>query len=158
VRVHGSVLPLLFCMLPPPAPRFSPLRRLFRALVVGIALLVIAGMAARNPTQAAVEVAPSLASVPFAPGGAALPTSAHAVLDRLASRLADDAKSRVELLAYASGSNVNSRARRLSLDRAEVVRVYLAKHGVDQSRVLLRALGNRHSGGDRDCVEVVTLE
>jgi hypothetical protein len=37
-------------------------------------------------------------------------------------------------------------------------RAYLAKHGVDRSRVLLRPLGNRRSGGDSDCVEVVTLQ
>jgi outer membrane protein OmpA-like peptidoglycan-associated protein len=144
--------------MPSPVQHSSPFRQRFRAVLLSVALLAIAGMAAQHLARAAVELEQSLASVPFAPGRAALPPSARGVLDHVASRLATDGKSRVELLAYASGSNLDSRARRLSLDRAVAVRVYLAKHGVDRSRVLLRPLGNRRSGGDSDCVEVVTLQ
>ena len=97
-------------------------------------------------------------SVPFAPGGSELPAAARPVLDRLASRLDSDGKSRVELLAYASGSNQNSRARRLSLDRAIAVRAYLEARGVAETRVIVRALGNGAAGDGGDRVEIVPLD
>jgi outer membrane protein OmpA-like peptidoglycan-associated protein len=137
------------------APILPPFPRRIRA---ALALLCFLAVAAPGLAPAAVETGPGSGLVPFAPDGTALPEGAHPLLDRVASHLSGDDKSRVELLAYASGSNQNSRARRLSLDRALVVRSYLARHGVDQSRVILRALGNRHSAGDGDCVEVVTLD
>ncbi len=145
-------------MVPPPAPRSSPCPYTRRAALLRLGLAVITGVALPGIALAAIETTPSLGSVRFTPGGSALPEAAHTVLDQVASRLESDDKSRVELLAYASGSNLNSRARRLSLDRAMAVRGYLARRGVSRSRVLLRALGNRHAGGDGDCVEVVTLE
>ncbi|MGO8918656.1 MAG: OmpA family protein [Stellaceae bacterium] len=107
---------------------------------------------------AALEGEPALGSVRFAPGGSELPADAEPVLDRLASRLDADGKSRVELLAYASGSNENSRARRLSLDRAIAVRAYLTARGVSQTRVIVRALGNGAPGSGGDRVDVVPLD
>jgi outer membrane protein OmpA-like peptidoglycan-associated protein len=130
-------------------------QRLLCALVL-LGLLAVA--AAPRSALAAVETEPSLGSVRFAPGGTQLPAAARPLLDRAAAHLGSDDKARLELIAYASGSNQNSRARRLSLDRAIAVRAYLADRGVPATRVLLRALGNRHAAGDGDCVELVALE
>jgi outer membrane protein OmpA-like peptidoglycan-associated protein len=133
-------------------------------LVAALALPLVSGAmptwAAPGPgiDLAALESEQVLGSVPFAPGGSELPAAARPVLDRLASRLDSDGKSRVELLAYASGSNQNSRARRLSLDRAIAVRAYLEARGVAETRVIVRALGNGEAGDGGDRVEIVPLD
>jgi outer membrane protein OmpA-like peptidoglycan-associated protein len=131
--------------------------------VAALALQLVSGaMPAAAPGPgidlAALESVQVLGSVPFAPGGSELPAAARPVLDRLASRLDSDGKSRIELLAYASGSNLNSRARRLSLDRAIAVRAYLATRGVPETRVIVRALGNGEAGDGGDRVEIVPLD
>lgn len=153
---------------PVPRPPAPPLLRLRRAVccLAGAAVLLLSGVAAQagtccvgawgNIVPAAIDAAPTMGSVRFAPGRAALPADAHPILDRLASRLDSNRGSRVELLAYASGSNEESRARRLSLDRALVVRDYLTARGVSRSRVILRPLGNHPPEADR--VDVVSLE
>jgi outer membrane protein OmpA-like peptidoglycan-associated protein len=113
--------------------------------------------AALSPTIAA-ATGSATDSLRFTPGSVALPADAPTLLDKLTWRLTADGKRRVELLAYATGSEA-SEARRLSLDRAVAVRTYLATRGVSPTRVILRPLGNREPDGiPADRVDLVTID
>jgi outer membrane protein OmpA-like peptidoglycan-associated protein len=80
-------------------------------------------------------------------------------LDDLAKSLGADDQQRLQLIAYASGAaGEANQARRLSLSRALNVRAYLIDRGIRNTRMDVRALGNR-SGADpsSDRVEIVFL-
>lgn len=141
-------------------------RRWLASLVLAFALVPL-GMSPR----AAAEVTPQgrtgeampaalevpIESVPFAPKSASLPGTARAPLDRLAARLAGDPRLRIELLAFAGGSDREAQAHRLSLERALTLRQYLMSLGIPRVRIIVRALGNGTGGGDQDRVDVVPL-
>jgi outer membrane protein OmpA-like peptidoglycan-associated protein len=118
---------------------------------LGLCLL----LAAFAPAAAALER--PIASIGFAPGSVAIPAAAQRPLDRLAARLGADAAMRVELLAYASGSDRDARAHRLSLARALALRGYLRARGVARTRVILRPLGNGPVAGGTDRVDLLML-
>jgi outer membrane protein OmpA-like peptidoglycan-associated protein len=95
----------------------------------------------RGPSGAA-------AHVDFAAGSADLSSEARGALDAIAKSLAADTERRLQLVAYATGTNDEAnQARRLSLSRALNVRAYLIDHGVRNTRMDVRALGNRPDDG-----------
>jgi outer membrane protein OmpA-like peptidoglycan-associated protein len=110
---------------------------------------------------AAVEAGPAAAAhIDFAAGTADLGAAARTELDGLAKTLAADQNKRVQLVAYATGSaDEANQARRLSLSRALNVRAYLIDHGVRNTRMDVRALGNRDDGAaPADRVDIVMLD
>ncbi len=117
-----------------------------------------------KPTPAAAPAAVAAAGQPprilFSGAGADLPDGAKGVLDAMAQRLAGDAHLRLQLVAYASGTaDQANQARRVSLQRALAVRSYLMEHGVANTRMDVRALGNHNEGDDPpDRVDIVLLE
>lgn len=90
----------------------------------------------------------AMASLTFAPDSAALSGDAERTLEDLAARFpANDGNVRLQLLAYASGEGMSaSKARRLSLARALAVRTYLTERGIDNTRMDVRALGDKILG------------
>lgn len=101
--------------------------------------------ATERPKPAALErTAGGTPRIEFAAGTADLTQSARTELDAIAKSLNADPEKRVQLVAYASGGNDEAnQARRLSLSRALNVRAYLIDHGVRNTRMDVRALGNR---------------
>ena len=91
----------------------------------------------------------------FATGAVTLNESAEGNLDAIAKALGSDDALRLQLLAYAGGSQTASQARRLSLSRALAVRSYLIKKGIVSTRIDVRALGNKFEGGPPDRVDVI---
>jgi len=98
--------------------------------------------------------------VQFSAGATDLPEGAKRDLDGLAQKLASNEQSRLQLVAYAAGgADEANQARRLSLSRALAVRTYLIAQGVPNSRMDVRALGNRSDGGaPPDRVDIVMLD
>jgi outer membrane protein OmpA-like peptidoglycan-associated protein len=96
--------------------------------------------------------------VDFSPGSVDLSASAKQELDSVAKSLGNDDGQRVQLVAYATagqGDDTNG-ARRLSLTRALNVRAYLIDRGVRNTRMDVRALGNRPDGATvADRVDIV---
>lgn len=94
----------------------------------------------------------------FSPGSASLSEDGKAAIDEIAKALASDSALRVELKAYARGTGDNvSQARRLSLSRALAIRSELMRQGVRPTRIDVRALGNRVSGGVPDRADLVVF-
>jgi len=92
-------------------------------------------------------VEPAL-SISFGAGGSELPYSARGDLDKIIDTLKQSSAARVQLLAYAAGTDEQaSQVRRLSLDRALAVRKYLLDQGIASSRIDVKALGNKVEGG-----------
>lgn len=111
-------------------------------------------------TEAPIAEAPRASGAPhvdFAVGATDLSAAARAELDALAKQLNADQNGRVQLVAYATGAaDEANQARRLSLSRALNVRAYLIDHGVRNTRMDVRALGNRPDGNKpADRVEIV---
>ncbi len=98
--------------------------------------------------------------IDFAVGTADLTPAARSALDAIATTLASDDGKRVQLVAYATGNDDEAnQARRLSLSRALNVRGYLIDHGVRNTRMDVRALGNRPAGNKpADRVDIVFLD
>ncbi|MDE2230242.1 MAG: OmpA family protein [Alphaproteobacteria bacterium] len=177
-RVHASAQQTV--VLTPPAPRPTPSPTppetpLPRVATVPSApasradppelssLLPIGGVAlaaTRSPTKPVSNVPQSdNRAIHFAPGNAELQGDAQAVLDALAQKLKTVPDERIQLVAYASGNSDQAiEARRVSLARAVMVRAYLIQHGVASTRIDVRALGNRVTGGGAaDRVDLVTV-
>jgi outer membrane protein OmpA-like peptidoglycan-associated protein len=109
---------------------------------------------------AAVAAAGSNTRILFPPGTADLPEEAKAKLDALVRQLNGNERERLQLVAYASGSESEAnQARRISLQRALAVRTYLMERGIANTRMDVRALGNRSQAPDPpDRVDLVTLD
>lgn len=114
-------------------------------------------------------VAPSTASAPPATGkmlrfefsgtSAQLPDDAAGKLALLAEQLLGTDSLRVQVKAYATGSDGSaSVARRLSLSRALAVRKFLIEKGVRSTRIDVRAMGNKPEGGPPERVDVVVVK
>ncbi|HUC64958.1 MAG TPA: OmpA family protein [Stellaceae bacterium] len=125
-----------------------------RALAMAALILSLAALGA-VPGRADVEA--PLGSVAFPPESTALPPAAQPLLDGVAARLAAHHNLRVELQGFAGGSDREARAQRLSLARALALRRYLMSRGIPRVRIIVRALGNRNTGGDADRVDVFPL-
>jgi outer membrane protein OmpA-like peptidoglycan-associated protein len=106
-----------------------------------------------------VAVAAASTRVLFAAGGAELPDAAKGELDAVARQLSSNDR-RLQLVGYAgSTTDEANQARRISLQRALAVRSYLMEHGVPNTRMDVRALGNRADGKDPpDRVDLVMLD
>jgi outer membrane protein OmpA-like peptidoglycan-associated protein len=94
----------------------------------------------------------------FDAGSANLTDVAKAELDALARTLKSDSGVRVQLQAYAAGTDESAPdARRLSLSRALKVRSHLIDQGVRSTRMDVRALGVKAEGGPADRVDAVIV-
>jgi len=96
--------------------------------------------------------------VTFAEGSAVLGDSAKEALAAVAKTMTGDSELRLQIVAYATGSDDNaSQARRLSLSRALAVRSYLIDNGIRSTRMDVRALGNKYDSGPGDRVDLVVV-
>lgn len=98
-------------------------------------------------------------SIAFAVGAATLTDQAKQDLSNIAQTLSANTDLRLQIVAYASGSDDNaSQARRLSLARALAVRSYLIDAGVRSTRMDVRALGNKFDSGPGDRVDLIIVK
>ena len=114
------------------------------------------------PTQTALRPSTSATDgesrILFDAGSANLNDAAKAELDALATQLKSDTGIRVQLQAYAAGTDETAPdARRLSLSRALKVRSHLIDQGVRSTRMDVRALGVKAEGGPADRVDAVVI-
>jgi outer membrane protein OmpA-like peptidoglycan-associated protein len=92
----------------------------------------------------------------FGDDSATLSDGAKQQLDQLARVLQDNPRQRVQLMAFAEGTeDTASQARRLSLSRALAVRTYLIDKGIRSTRMDVRALGSTAEQGPLDRVDIV---
>ena len=86
-----------------------------------------------------------------------VPADSNPELDKVAQAMTADPNMRVQILAYAAGTeDTESKARRKSLARGLAVRSYLIKAGVPSTRIDVRALGTKiEGGGPADRVDVI---
>ncbi len=142
---------------PTPAPLPAP-------APVSSAALSSAGagpVALTAPQSATSDIAPigpqeTLSTISFDKESARLSEGAKDTLAHLASHMSEDATLEVQLLAYAAGDEESaSKARRLSLTRALAVRSFLIEQGVRNTRIEVRALGNKVQEGSPDRVDII---
>lgn len=101
----------------------------------------------------------TLMQIVFGEGATRIPDNKLVDLKALAGKMSKDEDMRLQLLAYAEGTDANaSKARRLSLSRALAVRSYLIDQGVRSTRIDVRALGNKAGSGPAERVDVVMLK
>jgi outer membrane protein OmpA-like peptidoglycan-associated protein len=162
-------------MAPTPVPPATPPRQLPTATPSSDARVVMntpptvappASAPAPVPpqTQAAALTSVAVAAagstrVLFSAGAAELPDAARGELDAVVRQLSSNDR-RLQLVGYAgSTTDEANQARRVSLQRALAVRTYLMEHGVPNTRMDVRALGNRADGKDPpDRVDIVMLD
>lgn len=112
-----------------------------------------------EPAQTSAPASDGTIAILFPAGGAELPGNAGPQLDSVAAVLGADAAVRLQLKAYADGSDgAASAARRLSLSRALAVRGYLIDAGVSSTRIDVRALGSKFEDGPADRVDVISVK
>lgn len=88
-----------------------------------------------------------------------LSADGQTALESVLEKLAASEKLRVQLMAYAAGSDLtSSKARRISLSRALSVRSYLIEKGVRSTRIDVRALGDKGEGEPKNRVDVNMIE
>ncbi len=117
-----------------------------------------AEIAALAPAAAPTQPGETMAII-FAADEAKLPPAARAPLATVAAALGRDETLRLQLRAYAGGSDDSaSHARRLSLSRALSVRSELIEQGVRSTRIDVRALGNKSKDGTSDRVDVILVK
>jgi outer membrane protein OmpA-like peptidoglycan-associated protein len=163
--------PMPTTMAPTPVPPATPTRLLPTATPSSDARVVMntpptvvppASVPATPPTQTAPPTSVAAAAstrVLFTAGGAELPDAAKGELDAMARQLSSNDR-RLQLVGYAgSTTDEANQARRISLQRALAVRSYLMERGVPNTRMDVRALGNRADGKDPpDRVDLVMLD
>jgi outer membrane protein OmpA-like peptidoglycan-associated protein len=116
--------------------------------------------AATQPAAPTPVAAAASMRIVFSAGAADLPDAAKGDLDAVARQLGSNNRARLQLVGYAgSTTDEANQARRISLQRALAVRSYLMEHGVPNTRMDVRALGNRADGKDpSDRVDIVMLD
>ncbi len=154
----------------PSAPRPSPARlpepataipaiapaAVTPAAVTASTAVAPAQVAALSPARQT-GAGPQSLRIPFSGEAAVLPEPAKGDLKQIAGSLSKDPALRVQVMAYASGSDDGGKARRLSLSRALAVRTYLIEQGIGSTRIDVRALGNTAEGGPSDRVDLVVV-
>lgn len=123
------------------------------APVVAAAPVQVAALSPARQTGAG----PQSLRIPFGGEAAVLPEPSKGELKQIAGSLSKDPALRVQVMAYASGSDDGGKARRLSLSRALAVRTYLIEQGIGSTRIDVRALGNTAEGGPSDRVDLVVV-
>lgn len=120
--------------------------------------------AEKQPETASVPKKPVVPPPPpstlaFAGGSADLQAPAAGKLGPVLGYLTANPETRVQITGYAPGEGSEAgAARRLSLARARSVQTWLAGKGVDASRIVLRALGNKAGTANPDRVDVSILK
>ncbi len=84
----------------------------------------------------------------FAPGGARVDNCAKAILDDLAVRMKNEPNLRANVIGYTDGSGAERSRKGLGERRAKAVAAYLAKQGVDASRMKITDGGADNPVGD----------
>lgn len=153
---------------PPPAPVPPPPSPIPAAAPVApVPPAVPAPARAAAPAQQTASAVPAPASRPapsnggrigFDTGSTDLSSAARGELDRIASQLGTDEDRRLLIEAYAQKTaDSESDARRLSLDRALMVRSYLGERGIRTTRIDVKAMGSRTSDApDRADLTIVS--
>ena len=162
-----------------PAPPATPARQVAAAPPAALSPLpplpplpaappVAAARAAAAPPTATQEtIQGRFASLPpeggevlrleFRDGSTTLANDGEQQLRALANTVRSS-ESRLQVKAYAAGDSDNSsRARRLALSRALIVRSFLIEQGIRSTRVDVRALGVPSDGGPEDRVDLLLL-
>ena len=108
------------------------------------------------PPNAPAAPTPSAAlNIVFDAGSSALPSGVESTAESIAERMRASQSARLELRAYAAGTEETAReARQLSLARALALRERLETLGVPRNRVGVRALGIASGGGSPDRVDI----
>lgn len=110
---------------------------------------------AETAPQPLPQVGKALVSLPFAAASDALPPWSAAVLAPVTQALAARPQARLVVSGYASGEGTQDReGRNRSLQRALAVRAFLAAHGIDETRMDVRALGDKTDAAARDRVDL----
>lgn len=114
---------------------------------------------ASTPPAAEALKAGRAMQVAFAGGASKLPDASKDALTKLAKQLKDNETLRMQLQAYAGGSDLSaSKARRLSLSRALSVRSFLIENGIRSTRIDVRALGDKTTEEPVNRVDVNIVE
>jgi outer membrane protein OmpA-like peptidoglycan-associated protein len=96
--------------------------------------------------------------IPYDRGTRGIPEAAIGKIDALIEKLHGEPSLRLQVLAYAEGdSDEVTRARGLSLSRALAMRSYLVEHGIDMTRMDVRALGNTAQEEPADRVDLIPV-
>jgi OOP family OmpA-OmpF porin len=82
-----------------------------------------------------------LRGVNFATGRSALTQDSYAILDEVAASLLGNPEVRVEIAGHTDITGSRSLNMRLSLERAQAVKAYLAQKGVEPSRMVGQGYG-----------------
>ena len=99
----------------------------------------------------------TILEVRFRPGSLVLTRNDEKALKKLAQKLGP-IMMRLQLKSFAEATGYNSsKARRLSLSRALVVRSFLIENGLRSTRIDVRALGIARDGGVPDRVDIVSI-
>jgi outer membrane protein OmpA-like peptidoglycan-associated protein len=95
----------------------------------------------------------------FAPDTTALPADVERALSPVMAALQRAPKSRIVLRGYAAGSgDAASRGKRVALGRVLELRNYFIAHGIDSTRIDVRALGAPEDKGIADRVDIGLLD
>ena len=114
----------------------------------------VSGETASAPANITVKPGRAL-RIAFDEGETKLPAGADADLNALANAIRDNKDYRVQLMAYAAAKDIStSKARRLSLSRALMVRSVLIDKGVRSTQIDVRALGNKTAEKPANRVDV----
>jgi outer membrane protein OmpA-like peptidoglycan-associated protein len=143
-----------------PAPASPPPTRMAAAPAPAIVKMPPPPATPAKPASVEAGGAATAPHIDFLAGSVDLTSAAREQLDTLAKNLSADQNKRLQLVAYATGTaDEANQARRLSLSRALNVRAYLIDHGVRNTRMDVRALGNRDDGAaPADRVDIVLID
>ena len=104
--------------------------------------------------EAKSEMSPTL-QVLFNETETEVPLVMRASLKKIVQQLQQDSTLQVRVVAYAGGDEAQARtARRVSLSRALAVRAFLIESGVENLRINVEAMGNRHGAGAPDRADI----
>jgi outer membrane protein OmpA-like peptidoglycan-associated protein len=143
---------------PPPAPLPTPLAAP-EAPVLQPIKPVSPQVAALPDASAIGKSTGDTVQVLFPSGASKFADADKPQLRQLVDRMLKDENLRVELVAYAEGTDATAnKARSLSLTRAQSIRGYLIDQGLRNSRVDMRVLGHKVKEGNPDRVDIVVLK
>jgi outer membrane protein OmpA-like peptidoglycan-associated protein len=113
-----------------------------------------AGLPEAAPVAPAVAT-PGSVSIPYAEAEVEIPPSEQAKLQAIADSLAADKTSKVNISAYASGTEDQvALALRTSFGRAVKIRKFFIDRNISEDRINVKALGNKSTSGVPDRVDV----